>query len=391
MKYKLKILLLSFLCLLRYVIFGKATRKQKEFKKIVIFQGAKLGDMVCTTPVFRAVKEKYPKCKLIVIGNEVNKKLLEYNSNVDDYIAHKDENIFATIKKIRKENPDFGCITGPGFLNLAILYLAGIPLIAAPVVEDGICPLETKSYKIIRSLVKTCPHHMGRYAPREYLRLLEIIDIYAEDTKKYLAFSKKADISAEKFFEEKSILQNDFLVGISPSAGNKIKEWPVNRFAEVADYIIDKYGARILLFGGSQDEDIVKDMIGYIKNQGSVIDVQGVFNLDELKAMISRLKLFISVDTGPVYIAEAFEVPTIDIVGPMDEREQPPVGKFHKMVVAPRKTAQLHVMNARLYDEEEARRQVESLTSATVINEVDALLQELKVAEYNGYGIKFQS
>lgn len=337
-----------------------------------------MGDMVCTTPMFRAVKEKYPKCTLIVIGNEINKHLLEYNSDVDGYIIHRDESIFSTIKKIKKESPNFGCIAGPGFLNLAILYLAGIPLIAAPEIKNGQCPLETKNYKILRSLVRARPHHMGQYAPREYLRLLEVIDIHTENTKKYLAFSKKADVIATKFLEKRSIRQDDFLVGISPTAGNKIKEWPVNRFAEVADYIIDKYNARILLFGGPQDTDVVEGMMSHIKNSRSVINAQGVFNLDEFKAMMSILKLFISVDTGPIYVAEAFGIPTIDIVGPMDEREQPPVGKVHKVVVAPREVAQLHIMNARLYDREEARRQVDAIMTKDVFAAIDDIIIKLK-------------
>lgn len=379
MKYKLKILVLLFLCLLRYGIFGKAIRKQKEFKKIIIFQGAKLGDMVCTTPMFRAVKEKYPKCTLIVVGNETNKHLLEHNSDVDGYIVRQEEDFFSTIKKIRKECPDFGCITGPGFLNLAILYLAGIPLIAAPEVKNGQCPLETKSYKILRSMVKTRPHHMGQYAPREYLRLLEIIDIHTEDTTKRLAFSEKASDAVATFFEKKDIARNDFLVGISPSAGNKIKEWSANRFAEIADYLIDAYNAKILILGGLYDKEIVENMMVHIKNSESVINAQGVFDLDELKAVISKLKLFISVDTGPIYIAEAFKVPTIDIVGPMDENEQPPIGELHKVVVAPRKTAQLHIMNARIYDEKEARRQVDAIISKDVFTAIDDIMKQKRL------------
>ena len=42
--------------------------------------------------------------------------------------------------------------------------------------------------------------------------------------------------------------------------------------------------------------------------------------------------LFISVDTGPIYIAEAFNVPTVDIVGPVDENVQPPADLFTEML-----------------------------------------------------------
>ena len=170
-----------------------------------------------------------------------------------------------------------------------------------------------------------------------------------------------------------------FIVGISPFAGNKIKEWPVDRFADIANYATEKYGAVIVIIGGKNDNGYAEDMKRRLSKKTVFLDVVGMLSIDELKAVIARLNVFISVDTGPIYIAEAFGVPTIDIVGPMDEREQPPIGKFHKVVVAPRKTAQLHIMSARLYDKKEARRQVESITSVMVCAEIDALLQELKI------------
>jgi len=46
--------------------------------------------------------------------------------------------------------------------------------------------METKSYKILRKLVLSRSHRIGSYAGREYLKLLEPIDIFTEDTKKYL-------------------------------------------------------------------------------------------------------------------------------------------------------------------------------------------------------------
>lgn len=86
-------------------------------------------------------------------------------------------------------------------------------------------------------------------------------------------------------------------------------------------------------------------------------------SIDELKALIAQAGLFVAVDTGPVYIAEAFGTPTVDIVGPMDEREQPPRGEIHLVVVPPApRTPQLHIMNARVYNEEEVRRQTESIS-----------------------------
>jgi len=119
-------------------------------------------------------------------------------------------------------------------------------------------------------------------------------------------------------------------------------------------------------------------MISYSSHSDKIINVLNKFSLNELKAFISKLNLFISVDTGPIYIAEAFGVPTVDIVGPMDEREQPPIGEKHKIVVSKRTKPELHVMNARVYNEKEALKQINDITSDMVIKEINDIISEIK-------------
>ena len=131
-----------------------------------------------------------------------------------------------------------------------------------------------------------------------------------------------------------------------------------------------------MVLGGPKDEEKVEKTISLMKNQATpVTDL----NIDELKAFISKLNLFISVDTGPIYIAEAFNVPTIDITGPIDENEQPPRGPMHRNVVpSDRKKPELFVLNAKSYNREEALRQVDSITVSQVTNEIDLLITDIK-------------
>lgn len=377
---RLKNIGLLTIALFRFFVFGKANKSVGAPRKILIIHLGKLGDMVCATPMFQAVKEKYPQSKLYVMGNILNGELLRGNPNIDNYFIYSD-NFRELFKIFKKEKFDFACMTGSNFLALAALFLAGTPLISAPVVKDGFSPYETRPYKILRNFVITKPHHMGNYAPREYLRLLEPIDIFSDNTKKYLYFSETAEKSVKKFLLQNNInLDSDFVVGITPSAGNKIKEWGRNKFAKLADYISDKYQAKIIIIGGPNDTE-VDEMISFIDKGTKFINARGLFSVEELKALISKLNLFISVDTGPIYIAEAFGVPTIDIIGPMDENEQPPAGKFHKIIVAKRLKPALHIMNARVYDAKEAKRQVDEITAEMVIRELDDLIQEIKISK----------
>lgn len=331
----------------------------------------KLGDVVCGTPLLRALRAHFPEARIIAAGAPFLPALLEDGALADGYVHIDAPDAEARVRTLKA---DAGVVTGPSFAAAAKLYLAGIPLVAAPRVEGGYSPFVTWPYRFFMPLVALYPYRMGGYAPRERLNALLPLCITSEDTTKALGYSEAARNKAEAMLKS----AGNFVVGISATAGNKIKEWPPERFAQVGDHLIETHRASVVLLGGPQDHETARAVLKCMRHGASVINVQGKLNLDELKALISRLGLFIAVDTGPIYIAEAFGIPTIDIVGPMDEKEQPPRGPFNRNVLPPYpRVPQLRILNARFYDKAEAERQTRSITAEMVIREADALIRDI--------------
>lgn len=373
-KDKIKIIYFLLKCLLTYLKYGSAKNKfNGNIKTVLICQLAWLGDVVCTTPVFAAVKEKYPDCRVIVLGNKRNTGLLDNHPHVDKYVVWEDD--FDLLKNnLVSEKIDFACITSPTFIGLAYLYLLRIPIISVPTIKNGFSPYETVSFKLLRFVAHNIDHVMGNYAPREYLRLLEPINIFSDNTKKILKFSKNADNKIVVYID--SLKLNDSIkVIISPSAGNKAKNWRAENFSKVADYLISKYNANVFVIGSKSDEIEIKEMISKSANSIKIINAISLFSLDELKAFISKANLFISVDTGPIYIAEAFDIPTIDLVGAMDENEQPPQGDKHISIVSPdRPYPTIHIMNSRVFNYDLARKAIDDITPEMVYKAIDDIL-----------------
>lgn len=87
---------------------GKATRNPGTFKTwIVINTTANIGDMVCTTPLFRAIKKHNPHARIVVVGIPRNEVFLKHNTDVDRYISSK-QSPFAIIRELRREHADAG-------------------------------------------------------------------------------------------------------------------------------------------------------------------------------------------------------------------------------------------------------------------------------------------
>mgnify|MGYP001610520403 CR=1 FL=1 len=370
---------ITLVALVRMFLFGPARFVPSNPRRIAVAQMGRLGDMVCTTPVFRALKEKYPECEVVVVGMSGNAEILNNYPNVGRYYSYTG-NAWKLAGFLKELNLDAAILCGPHGLVLAAMLVAGIPLVSVPVIIGGDSPYETRIYKLLRRFGLNKPHNMLKYAPREYLRLLEPFGIHTEDTRKELAYSFEAwQKVRKKAFEVGMNFGTDILIGITPTAGNKIKEWPADRFGRLSSMIVREYGFKIVVLGSQNDHAQVKEMLAVVDSSVHIWNTCGQTDLDELKALIAHLDCVIAVDTGPIYIAEAFGVPTVDIVGPVDENVQPPRGEKHVIVKADVPGYPfLRIMNARIYDAVGARRAVEAITPEMVFEKSRVILDGLK-------------
>ncbi|MBP9822436.1 MAG: glycosyltransferase family 9 protein [Candidatus Pacebacteria bacterium] len=364
-----------FIKCLGYSLFRQSPKKTPpDIRSVIVAPLAQLGDMVCTTPLFRALKKNKPSWHLSVLGKPNYKELLANNVDVDEYVNSGDPD--HVIKILRNKTYDVGLLTMPSFGGLAILYLAGVKMIIAPKVTGGFSPQQTLLYRLLHRLVVSVEYQYDRYVPRELLKLLEPLGILSHTTKKYLGYSSEASQWADQLIQEK-VKPEKLIIGLSVSSGNKIKNWGSEKFARLSEYLYKKYEANIVLISSRVDKEEVSGFFKELDSDVPVLSVSDI-TLDQLKALIAKFSMFVGVDTGPIYIAEAFNIPTVDIIGPVSEKEQPPVGPLNRIVyLKNRKSAPVHIFNARIFDNEEARRQSQEISFEMVASEIDSLIPML--------------
>lgn len=114
-------------------------------------------------------------------------------------------------------------------------------------------------------------------------------------------------------------------IGLHVSSGRAIKQWDLDRFASVGQRLAREIGATIVLTGSDVDRpmvDAVKRMLG---REVSVKDLCGVLDLPALAAVLERLDLLITGDTGPMHLAAAVGTPVVAVFGPSDPARYAPV------------------------------------------------------------------
>jgi len=371
---RLNRIFLLFRCIIRAIFYGAARKIPKNILKVIVVPSGKLGDVVCGTPVLVAIRKYLPHVHIIVAGNsKLHRPLLADSGLVDEYLDLEEKGVLTSIEKC---HADVAIVTGPSFECASLFYLAGIKLVIAPTAVGGMAYDVTRPYKIIQKFIKTFPYDIEKYAPRERLKALEPLGIISSDTTKHLGFSEVAEKKATDLISKISGPYR-YLVGISAGAGNKEKQWVPKKFAQVANHLIKKRDAHIIVFGGKNNIYESTEMILAIEDKSQMTDSTCI-SIDDLKARISKLDAFISVDTGPIYIAEAMNIPSVNILGPVTPLVRPPHGKIHKMVFPPGKPEPLlNIMNPRHHDTKEAERIAQSTRVEDVISVVEEVLKEV--------------
>jgi len=106
------------------------------------------------------------------------------------------------------------------------------------------------------------------------------------------------------------------------------KRWLPERYARVADELVARRGARVLVTYGPDDKDLAAEVVSLMRAPGAssrsdTAPGQSALapptaDLQHLALLLSRADLFIGSDTGPMHIASALNVPVVALFGPKD-------------------------------------------------------------------------
>jgi ADP-heptose:LPS heptosyltransferase len=120
-------------------------------------------------------------------------------------------------------------------------------------------------------------------------------------------------------------------IGVHVSGGRPSKQWHLDRFAQVARRLAERHGATIVLTGSPGDRPMVDDVKRMLAGVAT-IDAAGAFDLPALGAVLAKLDLLITGDTGPMHLAAAMGTPVVALFGPSDPRRYGPRGEGHRVI-----------------------------------------------------------
>ena len=282
---------------------------------ILIWLPSPMGDAVLCTPALRAIRTQYPDAALWLYGNGVVRSVLSPNTISNNWIEQCSGNPFAIAAEFKKYSFDTVLLFKNSFMSALTVWLARIP-VRIGYAREGRGFLLTETLEPPR-----LPD--GDYAPLSmidyYRGVAAQIEANSADRLPELEVSRNDTKSLQEKLPEIFITDGPMVIFVPGGAFGANKCWPAENFAKLADWLVEKYEATVILSvaPNSFEQRIAEEVCSRSKHR--LINLgETPLSLGELKALFLTADLVVANDTGPRHIAIALKRKVITLFGPND-------------------------------------------------------------------------
>jgi 3-deoxy-D-manno-octulosonic-acid transferase/heptosyltransferase-1 len=187
------------------------------------------------------------------------------------------------------------------------------------------------SYHVLSERIR--PPSMEVHALTRNLMMVQALGVPVAEVAYRLPVTEADWTAVELLLANGGIGGNRPLVAINPVAQWPTKLWPEERFALLADRLLERYDVSVVFTGGSGDRPVTERIVGAMKRPA--LDLSGRTSLKQLAALYKRARLVVSTDTGPMHLAAAVGTPVVALFGPTAPWRTGPFGPGHHIVRAP--------------------------------------------------------
>jgi heptosyltransferase-1 len=310
---------------------------------ILIVKLSAIGDVIHTLPALNAVRNYCPEANITWLVEEDAASLVIGHRALNRVIVSKRKrwlkalrslSLLSTIKEVHGFIKVLRDTRYDMILDFQALLKSGI-LIALARGQRKIGfgkGLEHMEHSYIFLNERIPAVDMEIHALTRGMMLLNAIGIPTNEVEYKLPVSNDDWEKVDELIKRHGLIGVKILIAINPVAKWESKLWPKERFARLADMIIDKYDARIVFTGGPEDRPTIQDVMSAMKRRA--LNLAGQTTLKMLAALYEKTALVISTDTGPMHLAAAMGTPVVAIFGPTAPWRTGPYGSGHRVVRA---------------------------------------------------------
>jgi ADP-heptose:LPS heptosyltransferase len=299
---------------------------------LVVGKNNQVGDMICSLPLYAALKKKFTEAQITLVAAKTNYPipLKDINPHLDNILIYDKSSlktIFDFYRELRKVKYQVGIVTST-FAYSTTSHL--INFLSGAKIRVGVKSIDGKINKAARYLNVKKDFYWEKEKKHQSERNLDVVqqigcDLTKEEIKNIrLRLNDTDEIFAESFLEKSFPDNSKMIFGFHPGAGKKENIWPPEKFVAVIVGLYKSYNNYILVTAGMTDAEIINSIGIRLRELKIPFEIAENFEIKKLAAVLSRINLYITNDTGPMHIAGSVSTKLISIFGPTKAFEWAP-------------------------------------------------------------------
>lgn len=300
-------------------------------ERIAVLRALHLGDFLCSVPALRALKERFPGAEITLIGLRWARAVIHRYPYVDRFlefpgyeglegIPWEPGRTEAFLENARAHRYDLAIqLHGDGRVSNGFVARLGARA-SLGYSPDGGNP--------VRQLDLELAWVDGEHEIARWVRLIEILGAEGRPDLEF-PLTLEDRVEMERVARGEGIDLVKPMVGIHPGAKQPAKRWPEESFARVADHLAARLGAQVVISGTEEEIPVARRVASSMRYRPFLL--AGKTSLGALAALMARMALVVTNDTGPSHLAAAVGAPSVVLFGPTDPaRWAPPDGRIHR-------------------------------------------------------------
>jgi predicted lipopolysaccharide heptosyltransferase III len=300
-------------------------------RRVLVVKLRYIGDVLLCTPVFRGLREAFPRASICALVNAGTEAVLQHHPDVDEVLLvnRPDAKVWAggrywadqfrLVRRLREHRFDLALDLTDGDRAAFLTWASGARLRVGYNREGR---LRGRAYH------RVVPVGSGsRHAVVANLEALRVLGLPGRAVAPSLGLPSAVEAAAGDLLTRKGAARDRDRVLIHPGARWWFKAWPTERFAALADGIAEEVGAEVIIGGGPGDMAAAEAIRSRMRRPA--ICLAGETSVLQLAAVLKHCRLFVGNDNGPMHIAAAVRTPVVALFGPTDPAEWGPWGEGH--------------------------------------------------------------
>jgi len=294
---------------------------------LVIRQHDMLGDFLLATPVFRALRNRFPEAHIGVLVRDYFADTVAGNPFVDEILVLQKGNrswdprhMMPLLKRVYKRW-DLTVVLNTVSHSLSSDLLAELSsrrLILGS--AHRVFPGAERNffYNLLAPYSPTTLHQTERN-----LDIVRYIGAHTEDLSELMHVEDAERRHALETLRQLGMHEAPLRIALHVGAGKAANRWPVAHFARLAQFLHDRLNAQIILFWGPNETTLADEFCRLITFLPVKVDPAG---LRHLAACFTQCSLLVCNDTGVMHVCASVGVPLVAVFGPTPPDEWKPIG-----------------------------------------------------------------